>query len=428
LIRKKQYGSTSRPNHILDDEEPLISFPDSKHGADVNIKDTGVFPSKSSKKDAIIICDEEIQTSVSPETEVPAEGPIEPLAETCSDNAETLLESTEPTGQTPQPEITETSSFHDTKPVEELTHDSARDPFADVMRLEASFTKESHDSCSENASAESSEGGNQSSDLANASEGDLWTHSSTTDVDSEDIASPMQSSSRYQQDSNLPGKDIIRTSDRPKAIDNAYKTNKPIRITKSLADSLFAHDSSSGDDGPPPQLEVTPGTILVAQNNFPKTTLVHVDVCSGDSIKIIKKVSGIMYHGQNLRTKLTGQFPSSIFQNSSRERKKHPIERQRAPVMPRPMASTRHTGLSGSSAGNELDKVEDLNAAEWDKDDVSVVTNSATVISSTRGSVGGRYSVFANLDDQSQCSDATQQEILQAMMSKMLDEKVCYQI
>jgi hypothetical protein len=429
LIRKKQYGSTPKPSsHILDDDEPLISFPDSKHNADVNIQDTRVFPSKTFEKDAIVISEKEIQLPVCPEsaapTQSPAEDPIGPLTETRSNTGDTLLEPTAPARQPPQPEHAEALSSDVTSPPENLPRDLPRDPFDEVMRLEEVSTKEGYSSYSGHASTENSGGETHAPDLANSSERELWTHSSVTDVDSDDIPSSTQSNNWNQPYSNLPAADIIRTNDKPRIIDNSYKANKFTRTTKSLADSLFAHDASSGDDGPAPQLEVTPGTILVAQISFPKTTTVHVDICSGDSVKVIKKVSGIMYHGQNMRTKLTGQFPSSIFQKSSRERKKYPaIEKPRAPAALKTLALTRDTNLSSSSGGNDLDKVEDLNAAEWDKDDASVVT-APVIVNSTWESVSGKYSTLANLDDQSQCSDAMQQEMMHAMISKMLDEKV----
>lgn len=429
MIRKKQYGSAPKPScHILDDDEPLISFPDSKHDVDVNIQDTCVTPCKTFEKDAIV-SEMEIQPPVCPEsavpTEFPAEDPIEPLTKTCSDNGDTMLEPTEPAGQHSQPEHIEHSSSNDTNQAGKIPRDFTCNESDEVMKFEAGSTKEYHNSCSKHAPTENAGGATRSPDLANTSERELWTHSSVTDVDSDDIASPTQSNSWNQPYYNLPAADTIRTNDKPKAVDNSYKANKFTRTTKSLADSLFANDASSGDDGPAPQLEVTPGTILVAQSSFPKTTTVHVDICSGDSVKVIKKVSGIMYHGQNMRTKLTGQFPSSIFQKPSRERNKHPtIERPRATAMPKTSVFTRDTSLSSSSVGKDLDRVEDLNAAEWDKDDASVVTAPVTVNSSKQGSVGGKYSVLANLDDQSQCSDVTQQEIMHAMMSKMLDEKV----
>ncbi len=429
MIRNKQYGSTARPpSHILDDEEPLISFPDSKLDAGVNIQDACIFPSKTFEKDAIIIPEKEIQPPVCPEPAEPAQSPAEdpngPFTKTYAGNGDILLEPTEAARHPPQPEHSETSSSNDTGQAPKLPCDFVRDQLEEVIRPEASSTEDGN-SYSTSASAENSGGEAHSPDLASASEREVW--SSVTDVDSDDIASPQHTKSWNQPYSNLHATEFIRTSDKAKAIDDPFKANKFTRTTKSLADSLFARDTSSGEDGPAPQLEVTPGTILVAQISFPKTTKVHVDVCAGDSIKVIKKVSGIMYYGENLRTRYTGQFPSSIFQKSLRDRRKHPmLERPRIPNGPRALVLTGETSLGSSSVGNDLDKVEDLNAAEWDKDDASVITAPATGNFSTQESLGGKYSVLGSLDNQSQCSDATQQEMMHAMMSRMIDEKVRY--
>jgi hypothetical protein len=170
-------------------------------------------------------------------------------------------------------------------------------------------------------------------------------------------------------------------------------------------------------------LELTPGTILVAQTSFTKKAKVQVGVSSGDTIKVIKKVSGIMYLGENLTTKQIGQLPSSVFEKSKHALKKiSPIERQRVIAELKALALLKNLCLSSSCVGNELDKVEGMNAAEWDKDDASVST--APVSLSRHEQVGREESVLANWDNQSQCSEPDEQEVMRAMISKMLDEKV----
>jgi hypothetical protein len=447
LIRNRQYGSTrGRQNHILD--EPLISFADSKDEAkgDVNIQHAGVYPSKLWERDAIVISEKQTHLPVSSEpatrTQFFAETPSGPFAEISSDEGKTPFKPIDPAGQPPQQEQTKTSSSDITSQDGKPPHFAA-DNFDQVKWSNAELTKDDRHSYPSYSSVESSEKETGSPESAKATNGEIQTHSSESEFDTEDLASLEVASLPHNKSWDQPSPHLsvggfIKTSDKPKTIDDSCETNihgplakRPgsrasntaTRTAKSPADSSSTRGASSGEDGAALPLELTPGTILVAQSSFTKKAKVQVDVRSGDSIKVLKKVSGITYLGENLRTKHSGQFPSSVFQTWTQARKKNPpIEKQRAIAGPKTMALVRIPTSSSSSVGNDLDKVEGMNAAEWDKDDASVAT---APVSSLRQEQGAwKYSVFANLEDQSQFSEPNEQEVMRAMISKMLDEKV----
>jgi hypothetical protein len=381
LIRNRQNGSKrSLPNHILD--EPLISFEGSKDEAKdyVNIKDTGVYPSKSSEGSAIVTSEKQIRVcSEPPPSQLPAESPNGPSMETSSNEGNTLPKLSESLG-------------------------------------------------------ESSETDTSSPGAATDSERETMMQSSASEVGTEDLASfeaapPPHSKDLDQQHPNLSAKDFIRNNDKPKSVDNSCQGNSAGSSAKrpgsraSNTATRTSHSSSSSGDGAALHLEVIPGTILVAQSSFTKKVKMHVGVRPGDRIKVIKKVSGITYHGENLTTKHSGQFPSSVFEKSKQAWKKNSlIEKQRAIAEPNTAASVKKSSLSSSGVGNDLDKVEGMNAAEWDKDDSSVAT--APVSLSRQELASGKYSVLADLESQSQSSEPGEEEFIRAMINKMLDEKV----
>ena len=384
LIRHGQRGSKQgQPNHILD--EPLISFDDSKQAAkdDVNIQDAVLYSSKPFERDAMVTSEKQTHVPVCSEpaapTQLPTETPNGSSAVTSSCEGNTLL-----------------------KPTEPLVENSETDTY--------------------------------SPGAATDSEREIWMHSSVSEVGTEDLASfevapPPHSKSPDQPYPKLSAVHFIRNIDKPQSLDTSYEGNGVGPSAKlpgsraSTAATRTAHGSTSSSDGTAVLLEVTPGTILVAQSNFTKKAKVHVGVSSGDSIKVLKKVSGIMYLGENLTTKQVGQLPSSVFEKSKQARKKNSaIDKQRAIAELKTVALVKNSSSSSSSVGNDLDKVEGMNAAEWDKDDTSVTT--ATVSSSRHGLAGLSQSMFANSDDQSQCSEPNEQEVMRAMISMMLDEKV----
>jgi hypothetical protein len=181
-----------------------------------------------------------------------------------------------------------------------------------------------------------------------------------------------------------------------------------------------ANLAKTGSKGANLQLEVELGSILIAQSSFTKKASLHVDIRSGDKIKVIKYVSGITYLGENLRTNLSGHFPTSVFQKQV-PKKNSLIEQQRAIAGAKTATLMRNTHERSSSSDNSLDDVEGMNAAEWDTDETSVAT--APERSSVQ-ELTGKDSVVATLVKQSHDSELNQEDIMREMMSRMIDEKV----
>lgn len=169
-----------------------------------------------------------------------------------------------------------------------------------------------------------------------------------------------------------------------------------------------------------PHPNVKAGTILIAQcKQDKKKGSILLDIDPGDSIRVVKHVSGITHLGTNLRSGQTAQFSEAIF-------KKAPGGK---PV-PAPFQHNRRTP-SISTALNGLDGIENSNAAEWDE--VSVVSRSSRsrpfVAPAAPKPVGGSgASRFAVLADGAKSVSAVsdQTEVIQMSredIDRMFDEK-----
>ncbi len=174
--------------------------------------------------------------------------------------------------------------------------------------------------------------------------------------------------------------------------------------------------------------------VFIAQRAAVKKSNICIEVSPGDHIKILKHVSGIMHLGLNLSTKQTGQFPESIFTLPPGESVKQEalIGQQRALAT---AAQTSQVALRTRAqevgTANGLDRVEGMNAAEWE--DVSVVSRrTAPPSAPARKLVGGlspsRYAVLA---DEEEFPIPKQQEttstttISKEEISRLVDEKAC---
>jgi hypothetical protein len=427
LIHNGRYVFTRGPaNHILD--EPLMLFEDSKHEAedDSNLQDAAVYSFKTFEKDVEVTSEEHMSSSILSDpvasTQFPSETPSESFAETSSNEGNTLLKPTEPAK----------------KRSPDCSHKVGQErSFAGLAEAYPKF----HPTC---ASVEGSETDSSSPELAKASNRKISVHSSLYEADAEDVTSLGGASSQHDQSWNrlypsFPPRNPIKIDGNPGTLSDFCEANNsgllskrpdsrttnPIpRTTKSPAASSSAQIANSGGNETALQLEVDPGTVLIAQSSFTKKAKVQIEVRPGDKIRVIKHVSGITHLGENFRTKQCGQFPKSVFQKSPRAPNKYTsVEKQRTITEPKAAGPWRNTRLSSSSTGNDLDKVEGMNAAEWDKDEASLATNPTLGRSSIRELVG-KDSVLANAENQSRYSEPNQDEIMHAMVSKMIDEKV----
>jgi hypothetical protein len=207
----------------------------------------------------------------------------------------------------------------------------------------------------------------------------------------------------------------------PKSLNDFYQPNNPrhqlrrpesqasMKTTKTIASIQTAartaidqilHASAASSSG------IVLGKVYTAQSGAPQKGI-RFEVRPGDHIKVLKFVSGIMYIGQNLRSKEHGQFPETIF-------KRDPSASQPVPSLQR-----------------GLDQLENANAAEWD--DVSSIKRPETTAPISRPYLGGglaasRFSTAVDRTPPHQSTQALGGDIASDMagqIGKIINDKVC---
>jgi hypothetical protein len=251
-------------------------------------------------------------------------------------------------------------------------------------------------------------------------------------------------------------KAFVKTHGRkPKSINDLYQPNNPefkplgqrpvsrasnatSKTAKSTSKAIITRPSTAAatksTNVPDPRL--MPGKIFIAQRAFEKKSNINIEVRPGDNIKILKHVSGITHVGLNLNTQQSGQFPESIFTlppgtAGVAAKQDALIEQQRALAAAKQSSQVAlRSRVQSVSTVNGLDKVEGMNAAEWD--DMSVVSKaraSAPTPAPVKKPLGGlsasRYAVLADDEDTStkkgleNLSGVSREEV-----SRLVDEKV----
>jgi hypothetical protein len=207
----------------------------------------------------------------------------------------------------------------------------------------------------------------------------------------------------------------------PKSLNDFYQPNNPrhqvrrpesqasMKTTKTIASIQTAartaidqilNASAASSSG------IVLGKVYTAQSGAPQKGI-RFEVRPGDHIKVLKFVSGIMYIGQNLRSKEHGQFPETIF-------KRDPSALQPVPSLQR-----------------GLDQLENANAAEWD--DVSPIKRPETTAPISRPYLGGglaasRFSTAVDRTPPRQSTQAPGGDIASDMagqIGKIINDKVC---
>jgi hypothetical protein len=207
----------------------------------------------------------------------------------------------------------------------------------------------------------------------------------------------------------------------PKSLNDFYQPNNPrhqvrrpesqasMKTTKTIASIQTAartaidqilHASAASSSG------IVLGKVYTAQSGAPQKGI-RFEVRPGDHIKVLKFVSGIMYIGQNLRSKEHGQFPETIF-------KRDPSASQPVPSLQR-----------------GLDQLENANAAEWD--DVSSIKRPETTAPISRpylagGLAASRFSTAVDRTPPHQSTQAPGGDIASDMagqIGKIINDKVC---
>jgi hypothetical protein len=199
----------------------------------------------------------------------------------------------------------------------------------------------------------------------------------------------------------------------PKSLNDFYQPNNPEHRPGSQASSKTTKTSTTltsatipALQGLPPANGIVLGKVYVAQSAAPQRGI-RIAVRAGDPIKVIKFVSGIMYIGENLRSKENGQIPETIFRRD-------------------PASS--HTTVNGRRG---LDQVENANAAEWD--DVASVARSTVAARTSASNLGGglaasRFSTTQERAPAKRSAQAQPGDIAADMagqIGKIINDKVC---
>jgi len=184
---------------------------------------------------------------------------------------------------------------------------------------------------------------------------------------------------------------------------------------------------------PDPRLQ--PGKTFIAQSAFKKTSKICIDVRPGDNIKIIKHVSGIMHYGLNQNSQQTGQFPESIFTLPPGVKSKQEAlieqQQQRALAVAKQTSQLALVNRALSvSTPSGLDRLEGMNAAEWE--DVSVApkrpARTPAPATKTGGLMASRYAVLADEDEpltKKDLENPSGMTISKEEISRLVDEKAC---
>jgi hypothetical protein len=213
----------------------------------------------------------------------------------------------------------------------------------------------------------------------------------------------------------------------PKSLNDFYQPNNPNhhprrpesrasmttgKTTKSIKSTAQSVVSQLINGNPTPQVGIVLGKVYTAQSSAPQKGI-RIEIRAGDPIRIVKFVSGVMYIGENLRSKERGQFPEMIFKRASS-------------VLHQQNATAKEAGATFQRG---LDQVENVNAAEWD--DVPI-KRAQSVASVARPYMGGglaasRFSVLADRESASQNSQAQRRDIpadMAGQIGQMVNDKV----
>jgi len=491
LIHKGQYVFTRGPqNNIL--EEELMSFDDSiEEKAHVNVQVQANESFDTIKADTMTITERQLPSPTSSEpaesTDYPAETPIGTSAEASSDDETTHTQATEAApmfdfsematpasaeqAETPKPKLSAAGGLA-------LGYTQAQ--LDEVKAFNAGLTKagkksrpkytkaeESYPSpeWSEGEAAPSEQTNEEGYSSPTPTEHETRIQSWASQVKTQEpsvpeIASPKPTKgglSGAPPEAQIVVEKFVQTHGRkPKSINDLYQPNNPqfrpldkrplsrasnttsktAKSTKAIItrpSTATTATTTKASNLPDPRLK--PGKIFIAQRAFEKKSNINIEVRPGDNIKIIKHVSGITHLGQNLNTNQTGQFPESIFTlaagaTSVTAKQDSLIEHQRALAAAKQTQVALRQRVQSVSTVSGLDRVEGMNAAEWE--DVSVVSRARVTPTPApvKKSLGGGLSAsrYAVLADEEEPPAKKGQEVLSGMskeeVSRLVDEKV----
>lgn len=455
LIHKGQYVFTQGPPQNILDEE-LLSFDESKeYKPSFNVKTEALDPFEMAKNETVQISEVRLPSPISDPSETsrsPSQARSVPPAEMSSDGGSApspqptkdtaMLDLSEMTMPTPVVAVEDVKSAQPQVQIPSnggLALGYTQQQLDEVKAFNAGLTKAGQKRPPKYTTAEEfypSPAGSESETYSNdlPSEAETFPPSSSpNDDDIEKLTNEVNlletatSEAPFTKPGNLPppfspptGPSKMETlaeqfakahGQRPRVINDFYQPNNPGHRPKRPESRASVQSSKPANfkhattivrpKTTAPRLQVPAGTVLVAQSSAPATHPMAVDVIAGDQIKVLKHVSGIMHVGMNLRTNKHGQFSESIFK---RDTARHWVESQQQID-----TAARHhrAGSVNTTISARLDRVESMNAAEWDEAPVTrpKTVAPAPIRPAPLGLAGSRFAALSDSDSKSEASD-----------------------
>ncbi|KAH9209513.1 hypothetical protein DL95DRAFT_344275 [Leptodontidium sp. 2 PMI_412] len=457
LIHKGQYVFTSGPSNPLEGNFELMSFDDVNDKPDPALKANPNQSTDAVKADAFAVTEVQVDSPTESDradsTAEPAETPNDTSIEASSDDElpakvveadpamfdfsqwDPPVEPTEPskpTKSSPEPaSIEQPMSVEEAQPVE-----SAEIPKREPIEIPTAggltyYTQEQLDEVkafNQNLTKAGKKGkrarGTSPSESASRSETTTYgptpsehetrIQSWASEVDAQE---PLPRGPSPSLTIPMIAEDFIKAHGRPpKSINDLVQPNNPEFRTvdrRPLSRNIAPVKKAKSSSGP--QVKVAAGTILIAQSNQVKRSSIELEILSGDRIRMLKHVSGIVHQAENMRTGIRGQISENVFKKTPQAMKVDPVVEQQRMIL------QRNSSISSTVGG--LDAMERRNAAEWDE--VPTTNRPKPVAPAKSKPLGGLgASRFAVLDEtKSVVSSASEDMVSREEVAKMVDEK-----
>lgn len=422
LIHKGSYVWTRGPQPNILDEE-LMTFDD--------YPDT-IFPSTDQKK-TVVVTERQIPTPISeePSHNPPESSPHEISVEAFADEAQPTESPKERSTPAPLP------------PNGGLALGYTQAQLDEVKAFNANLTragqktkpKYTNTPSVENVFPSPEWSQNGENDSPTSAEQESRIHSWASEVNADDpvpvVTIPLGPSNPHANNAvdNIPKviEKFIQVHGRiPRSTNDVYQPRNPTYKGPKRPDSRASIRTTKSVAPPkgPRKLHATSGTVFIAHASSPKKSNITIEVKAGDSIKYLKHVSGIMHTGLNLRTQQQGQFPETVLEPVHSQTSL--IQQQRSVIQ-----SVHGRERVASTISNGLDRVEAMNAAEWDRESISSRPTTATTatlapvpIRSNAGLAGSRFAALAEMHVNTQASESSRQNVTQAEIRRIIREEV----
>ncbi|KAG4429911.1 hypothetical protein IFR05_014607 [Cadophora sp. M221] len=442
LIHQGQYVFTSGPSNPLEGNFELMSFDDANDKPDSALHTNPNQSFDTAKADAFVVTEVQVdfptESDRADSTAEPAETPNDTSIEASSDDElpakvveadpamfdfsqwDPPVEPTEPSKPIESsPEPVESAEIPKRKPVEipttsELTY-YTQEQLDEVKAFNQNLTKAGKKGkrARGTSPSESAPRSETTTYAPTPSEHETRIQSWTSEVDAQE---PLPRAPSPSPTIPIIAEDFIKAHGRPpKSINDLAQPNNPEFRTvnrRPLSRNItpVKKAKSSG-----PQVKVAAGTILIAQSTQVKKSSIELEILSGDRIRMLKHVSGIVHQAENMRTGIRGQISENVFKKTPQAMKVDPVVEQQRMIL------QRNSSISSTVSG--LDAIERRNAAEWDE---VPTTNQPKPVAPAKSKPlsGLGASRFAVLDETKSVASSSSEDIVsREEVAKMVDEK-----